>query len=102
MPPRSLGLCEGKVALVTGASRGIGAAIARRLAAEGAAVAAVARSLDEAPKGVSGTLRETVTAIEASGGRAVAIQGDILDASGREEFVTRCRELLGPIDILVN
>jgi NAD(P)-dependent dehydrogenase (short-subunit alcohol dehydrogenase family) len=87
---------------VTGASRGIGAAIAQRLASEGAAVAAVARSLDHAPAGVSGTLRETVAAIESRGGRAVAIQGDILDADSREQFVARCRSALGPIDILVN
>jgi NAD(P)-dependent dehydrogenase (short-subunit alcohol dehydrogenase family) len=90
------------VALVTGASRGIGAAIARRLAAEGASVAAVARSLDEAPRGVEGTLRETVAAIEADGGRAVAIRGDILDASSRREFMAAARADLGPLDILVN
>jgi len=96
------GILTGKVALVTGASRGIGAAIAMRLAAEGAAVAAVARSLDEAPPGVAGTLRETVGAIEAGGGRAVAIRGDILEAASRAEFVAATRAALGPIDILVN
>ena len=96
------GECEGKVALVTGASRGIGAAIAQRLAAEGALVAAVARSLDSSPEGVPGTLRETVAAIEADGGRAVAIQGDILDHASRERFMAEARKALGPIDILVN
>jgi NAD(P)-dependent dehydrogenase (short-subunit alcohol dehydrogenase family) len=90
------------VALVTGASRGIGAAMAKRLAAEGAAVAVVARSLETAPRGVAGTLRETVAAIEADGGRAVAIRGDILDASSRREFVQAARAELGPLDILIN
>lgn len=93
---------EGKVALVTGASRGIGAAIARRLASEGASVAAVARSLDRSAHGAPGTLRETVASIEAAGGRAIAIQGDILDRASREQFIAACREQLGPIDILVN
>src|SRR6185436_270828 len=96
------GECEGKVALVTGASRGIGAAIAQRLAAEGAAVAAVARSLDASSEGVPGTLRETVATIEKDGGRAIAIQGDILDHASRERFMAEAREALGPIDILVN
>ena len=96
------GTCEGRVALVTGASRGIGAAIARRLAAEGASVACVARSVDDAPKGVEGTLRETVAAIEGDGGRAVAIRGDILDAASRSAFMAEARDALGPLDILVN
>jgi citronellol/citronellal dehydrogenase len=99
---RSTKALAGRTALVTGASRGIGAAIARRFAAEGAAVACVARSLDEAPAGVEGTLRETVAAIEDAGGRAVAIQGDILDERSRIAFVAAARESFGPLDILLN
>jgi NAD(P)-dependent dehydrogenase (short-subunit alcohol dehydrogenase family) len=96
------GECAGRVALVTGASRGIGAAIAQRLASAGAAVAAVARSLDSHPPDLPGTLRETVAAVEALGGRAIAIQGDVMDAGSRAQVVARCTQALGPIDILVN
>ena len=97
---------EGKKVLVTGASAGIGAALAegfaQRLASEGARVAAVARSLDDPPPKLPGTLRETVARIEARGGRALALEGDVLDAASRAASVARCREGLGPVDILVN
>ena len=96
-----MGRCEGRVAIVTGASRGIGVAIAERLAAEGASVAVAARSLEAHPR-LPGTLRETVERIEKQGGRALAIQADLLDAASRTGLVQETEAKLGPIDILVN
>lgn len=93
---------NGKTALITGSSRGIGAAIAQRLAAEGAAVAVTASQTG--PKsGYTGSLEETVARIERAGGRAVAIACDLSDGDARADLVERAVEAVGaPIDILVN
>jgi 3-oxoacyl-[acyl-carrier protein] reductase len=83
------------VALVTGGGRGIGAAIARRLAADGAAVAVNYVSN-------RGTAEATVADIEAAGGRAVAIGFDVGDAAAVRDGVARVVDALGGLDILVN
>ncbi|MGF6231069.1 NAD(P)-dependent dehydrogenase (short-subunit alcohol dehydrogenase family) [Inquilinus ginsengisoli] len=85
---------DGEVALVTGASRGIGAAAARALAARGAAVALTARSAGE----IDGIARE----LRDSGGRAVAIAGDIGDVAWTGTLLRQATEALGAPTILVN
>ena len=96
------GQLEGRVALVTGGSRGIGAAIARRFAAEGAAVAVTARSLDTSPDHLPGNLADVVADIEARGGRAFAVRADLSDRDSRLRIVPQVREALGEVDVLVN
>ncbi len=93
--------CQGKVALVTGASRGIGAAVALRLAAEGAAVAVTARTLDHHDH-LAGSLNETVRQIETLGGRAVPVVADLADGDDRARIVSEVEAALGTVDILVN
>ncbi len=92
----------GRRALVTGASRGIGAATARRLAAEGAAVAITARTAERHPT-LPGSLRETAEQIDALGVTVVTVLADLTDAEERSTIVPSAeRGLGGPIDILVN
>jgi 3-oxoacyl-[acyl-carrier protein] reductase len=86
---------HGKVALVTGASKGIGAAIAARFAAEGAAVAVNY----SASKNAADRL---VADITAQGGKAVAVHGDLTDANQVRSLVADTVKAFGPIDILVN
>jgi NAD(P)-dependent dehydrogenase (short-subunit alcohol dehydrogenase family) len=92
----------GRRALVTGASRGIGAATAQRLAAEGADVAISARTLEHHPT-LAGSLRETADRLSAFGGRVVPIVADLADADARAAIVPQAvKGLGGPLDILVN
>lgn len=102
-------LLSGRTALVTGSSRGIGRAIAQRLAAEGATVAVTARAYEPSTSvrsgvatAIPGTIDETIALIEASGGSAFGIAADLEDAEARDGLVGEVLERTGRIDILVN
>ncbi len=84
----------GRTALITGASRGIGRAIAEELASHGCAVALAARSAD--------TVQQAAEAIEQSGGRAVAIAADVTEDGAAERLVAETVSTLGGLDILIN
>ena len=96
------GRLMGKVALVTGASRGIGEAISVRLAMEGAKVVASARTAAERESKLPGTLADTVARIKKAGGDASFVKADLAQREDRERLIEDAVKIYGPIDILVN
>lgn len=92
---------NGKTLFITGASRGIGLAIAKRAAADGANIVIAAKTAEANPK-LPGTIHSAATEIEAAGGHALALQTDIRDEASVQAAVEQAVARFGGIDILVN
>jgi NAD(P)-dependent dehydrogenase (short-subunit alcohol dehydrogenase family) len=98
-----MGKLDGKVAVVTGASRGIGAEVAKVFAEEGAKVVVAARTINEGDhRFLSGSLASTVEAIRAAGGQAHAVACDVSDEDQCIALIDEAKATFGPVDVLVN
>lgn len=97
-----MGKLEGKVVVVTGASRGIGAEIARLFAAEGGKIICAARTLHEGEHSLEGSLEKTVASIKASGGEATPVTADVSQPEECEKLIKTARAVYGPVEVLVN
>src|ERR1700716_656577 len=93
---------NGRVAIVTGASRGIGQAIAVRLAADGAKVAITSRTAHEGDHRLAGSLATTEQTIRAAGGTVFSVVADLSKRDDRQRLIEAVERELGPIDVLVN
>ena len=96
------GVLAGQVAVVTGASRGIGEAIAIRYAMEGAKVVVSARTVDDGDHILPGSMNSVVKRINDAGGEAAAIRCDLAIEADRENLIKETEATFGPVDILVN
>lgn len=96
------GLLKGRVAVVTGASRGIGEAIALRYAMEGAKVVVSARTVEESDHFLPGTIKHTAERINNAGGEALAVRADLAVSEDRLQLIGSAQETFGSVDILVN
>jgi NAD(P)-dependent dehydrogenase (short-subunit alcohol dehydrogenase family) len=97
-----MGKLDGKIAVVTGTSRGIGAEIARLFAAEGASVVCAARTLHEGDHQYEGSLDKTVSGIRAAGGEATPVAVDLSQPQECEKLIAATHDAYGPVDVLVN
>jgi len=97
-----MGKLDGKTVVVTGASRGIGADIARLFASEGGRVVCAARTLREGDHPLEGSLEGTVGEIRKAGGEATAVAVNISEEAECERLMQAARDAYGPVDVLVN
>ena len=97
-----MGKLDGMVVVVTGASRGIGAEISARFAAEGGRIVCAARTLREGDHPLEGSLEKTVADIRQAGGEATAVAVNLAQAEECERLIDQAQDIYGPVDVLVN